>query len=361
MNVKSIEIAKVRFNKPSSKTFSRRFEHSLNTFYCQMKVPYIFPTHMFVYLLLILGQRVNCASCHEDVKREVDDSSRLVSGLAVSNFSAPNFYDLNSWCTVSIRTLSYIRHWGDNHFCGGAIITSRWVLTAAHCVTVAAKSSKFRTIERNSISVVVGTIYRLARPDDRNILHLSSIWVHSKYTRTCNHDIALLKLNRPVWSSRTYPKRMRLPMEPLGIRTKCYTLGWGRFYMDGPYADELMVMSVNPVPFKTCLSSFDSGKDCPYNLCLASDDEHGSLCHGDTGSPLYCDGVLYGLAVGMKKRCMEGSLMVYNNLYDHVNWIHYVMANCGPFQSCSRLTLSLFLLLLLLTKWVNGQCRHLKV
>ncbi|XP_041448051.1 uncharacterized protein LOC121403899 [Drosophila obscura] len=36
---------------------------------------------------------------------------------------------------VSIRTLNYIEFRGDNHFCSGVLVSSRAVLTAAHCVT----------------------------------------------------------------------------------------------------------------------------------------------------------------------------------------------------------------------------------
>lgn len=36
---------------------------------------------------------------------------------------------------VSIRTLQYVEYPGDNHFCTGVIISSRTVMTAAHCVT----------------------------------------------------------------------------------------------------------------------------------------------------------------------------------------------------------------------------------
>lgn len=36
---------------------------------------------------------------------------------------------------VSIRTVQFIEFHGDNHFCTGVIISSRTVMTAAHCVT----------------------------------------------------------------------------------------------------------------------------------------------------------------------------------------------------------------------------------
>lgn len=36
---------------------------------------------------------------------------------------------------VSIRTLNYVEVRGDNHFCSGTLVSSRAVLTAAHCLT----------------------------------------------------------------------------------------------------------------------------------------------------------------------------------------------------------------------------------
>lgn len=36
---------------------------------------------------------------------------------------------------VSIRTIDFVEFHGDNHFCTGVIISSRTVMTAAHCVT----------------------------------------------------------------------------------------------------------------------------------------------------------------------------------------------------------------------------------
>lgn len=49
----------------------------------------------------------------------VPDNERIIGGAAAENSSAPY--------QVSLRDVN------NTHFCGGAIINKKWIVTAAHC------------------------------------------------------------------------------------------------------------------------------------------------------------------------------------------------------------------------------------
>ncbi|KPU76540.1 uncharacterized protein Dana_GF27210, isoform B [Drosophila ananassae] len=125
---------------------------------------------------------------------------------------------------VSIRTREKIYNWGDNHFCSGALLTSRWVMTAAGCVTTSAGSVRRRTSRRNLI-VVVYTPYRLRKPLDRNRIPVENV-VYSNEQKICCQDLVLIKLTRPVSGNKNHV--LRLPVREISDDWLCYSIGWGR-------------------------------------------------------------------------------------------------------------------------------------
>jgi len=116
--------------------------------------------------------------------------------------------DTNATCGCSTNPVSITRivggqdagtaTWGwivaisidNNYLCGGSIISSSWIITAAHCVN--GYSASQITIYAGSIILWLGTQTREA----------SQVIVHSGYNpSTYVNDIALLELDSPLTMS----------------------------------------------------------------------------------------------------------------------------------------------------------------
>ncbi|KAG0426946.1 hypothetical protein HPB47_025972, partial [Ixodes persulcatus] len=138
---------------------------------------------------------------------------------------------------------------GRRHRCGGALISSRHVLTSAHCLTHARKES-FR--------VLLGSYSRQQAEKEGLKEEIETICMHSQFIDGEHEtDIAIITLKRPVQCSQTI-KTVCLP--DINDNPDCdvpmYVAGWGftepvtwnnqswSKYEDGSHAEENL-MTVN--------------------------------------------------------------------------------------------------------------------
>uniref|UniRef100_A0A1I8MNW1 Peptidase S1 domain-containing protein n=1 Tax=Musca domestica TaxID=7370 RepID=A0A1I8MNW1_MUSDO len=202
------------------------------------------------------------------------------------------------------------------HFCGGAIIDKRWVITASHCVA-GAKPEKLKVLTgAYNLKNHTGKYYFA----DRIVMHCS--YNNPAYA----NDIALIHLNRSIEFDE-HTKAVEYDSEPLKDGDELVLTGWGTLSLGGEVPQMLQTLTVKYVPFKECRAAHDNSTWVDIgHLCTFNDKGKGA-CHGDSGGPLVHNGKLVAL-VNWGRPCAKGFPDAHARVSYYYDFIRTTLSGC---------------------------------
>uniref|UniRef100_A0A4X2KSX7 t-plasminogen activator n=1 Tax=Vombatus ursinus TaxID=29139 RepID=A0A4X2KSX7_VOMUR len=264
-----------------------------------------------------------CSTC--GLRQYKESQFRIKGGFFADITSHP-------W-QAAITTLDR-RSPGKTHFlCGGILIDSCWVLSAAHCF-----QERYKVHE---IRVVLGSTYREKKEEDEQVFEVEKYIIHEKFvSETFDNDIALLHLKPKADSLQCAQetKSVRTVCLPdaglqLADWTECELSGYGKHEENSPfYSERLKEGHVRLYPSSRCTSRHLFNKTVTENMLCAGDTRSGGkegnlhdACQGDSGGPLVCmkDNRMHLIGIiswgiGCGEKDVPG---VYTKVINYLKWI----------------------------------------
>ncbi|OXU21280.1 hypothetical protein TSAR_010708 [Trichomalopsis sarcophagae] len=205
------------------------------------------------------------------------------------------------------------------HFCGGALITKKHVLTAAHCVAAVKSTGLSR------LSAVVGTNSVSSGGSTYRIKALSSHPNYvSKPTPDWMYDIGVITLTSEVkLSSRV--ALVKLPTKDVTIGDEAVVSGWGTMLRPtSPLSQSLQKLTVKVISTEQCRKDMPSWATVHSTYVCTFVKKGAGACSGDSGGPLVANDKIIGVVSGGIP-CAVGYPDVFTNVYKYLSYVNKII------------------------------------
>jgi secreted trypsin-like serine protease len=193
--------------------------------------------------------------------------------------------------------------------CGGSLIASNKVLTAAHCVYGNENSPTLYTVRYNTLTQTGG-----------QVITVSKISRHAQYNpNTIDYDYAVLTLAQ-AFTPATNAQLVTIATSEAAHQAPSVASGFGRTVGGGAVSQNLLQTDLNIVGQSQCQSAMGSINTITARMNCANASGKG-VCNGDSGGPLTVNGQQVGIASWVVSGCLTTYPSVFANAVNGRSWI----------------------------------------